>query len=146
MSIAPLLALHEALQDAEQFVAVFEEDPHQELEVGQLLKKLRRQLAITQLTIGMTRAQDSSEPAQLQQQLSQLPKDLLRTQQRAADCHCLDTHGLTDNEIAARYQAFGYRITEGLAAFLQRMNSLYGPFRDEAPNSAPPHHGLRGAS
>lgn len=47
MSLAPLLALHEALQEAEQFIAGFENDPHQETDVGRLLKKLRGQLDVT---------------------------------------------------------------------------------------------------
>lgn len=144
MSIAPLLALHEALQEAEQFVAVFEEDPHQEPEVAQLLMKLRGQLAITQLAFGLAHTQDSSELTltQLRQRISQLPTDLQRTLQRSADCVCLDTHGLAANEIATRYQAFGHRITEDLADLLQRLDLLYGP----ATTSARPSLGLRGAA
>lgn len=63
MSLAPLLALHEALQEAEQFIAGFENDPHQETDVGRLLKKLRGQLDVTRLVVDVTRAQAAADAA-----------------------------------------------------------------------------------
>lgn len=63
MSLAPLLALHEALQEAEQFVAGFENDPHQETDVGLLLKKLRGQVDVVRVTIDTQRAQAAAEAA-----------------------------------------------------------------------------------
>ena len=63
MSLAPLLALHEALQEAEQFIAGFENDPHQENDVGRLLKKLRGQLDVTRLVVDVTRAQAAADAA-----------------------------------------------------------------------------------
>lgn len=63
MSLAPLLALHEALQEAEQFIAGFENDPHQETDVGRLLKKLRGQLDVTRLIVDVTRAQAAADAA-----------------------------------------------------------------------------------
>lgn len=63
MSLAPLLALHEALQEAEQFVAGFENDPHQETDVDLLLKKLRGQVDVVRVTIDTQRAQAAAEAA-----------------------------------------------------------------------------------
>lgn len=66
MSLAPLLALHEALQEAEQFVAGSENDPHQETDVGLLLKKLRDQVDVVRVTIDTQRAQAAAEAANAQ--------------------------------------------------------------------------------
>ena len=63
MSLAPLLALHETLQEAEQFVAGFENDPHQEPDVVQLLKKLRDQVNATLIAIEVTRVFSASQIA-----------------------------------------------------------------------------------
>lgn len=63
MSLVPLLALHEALHEAEQFVAGFENDPHQETDVGLLLKKLRGQVDVVRVTIDITRAHDATQIA-----------------------------------------------------------------------------------
>lgn len=63
MSLTPLLALHEALQEAEQFVAGFENDPHQETDVGLLLNKLRGQVDVVRVTIDTQRAQAAAEAA-----------------------------------------------------------------------------------
>lgn len=63
MSLAPLLALHEVLQEAEQFIAGFENDPHQDTDVGRLLKKLRGQIDVALIAIDVTRAYDATEAA-----------------------------------------------------------------------------------
>lgn len=63
MSLAPLLALHEALQEAEQFIAGFENDPHQETDVGRLLKKLRDQGGVVRIAIDVTRAYAATDAA-----------------------------------------------------------------------------------
>ena len=65
MSIAPLLALHETLEEAEHFVAGFENDPHQEPEVGRLLIKLRSYIGITQLMLDVACAQVATETTNL---------------------------------------------------------------------------------
>lgn len=65
MSIAPLLALHETLEQAEQFVAGFENDPHQEPELNQLLMKLRSHIGITQLMLDIAWAQVATETTNL---------------------------------------------------------------------------------
>jgi hypothetical protein len=65
MSIAPLLALHETLEEAEHFVAGFENDPHQDTEVERLLVKLRSHIGITQLMLDVTRAHASIETTDL---------------------------------------------------------------------------------
>lgn len=63
MSLAPLLALHEVLQEAEQFIAGFENDPHQDTDVGRLLKKLRGQIDVALIAIDVTRAYDAAQIA-----------------------------------------------------------------------------------
>lgn len=63
MSLAPLLALHEALQEAEQFIAGFENDPHQDTDVGALLIKLRGQVDVVRVTIDVQRAQAATDAA-----------------------------------------------------------------------------------
>lgn len=84
MSLAPLLALHEALHEAEQFIAGFENDPHQDTDVGALLQKLRGQVSVVRVTIDTQRAQAATEAAN-----AQLP-----AQQQLAAC------GLSENEYA----------------------------------------------
>ena len=74
MSLAPLLALHEALQEAEQFIAGFENDPHQETDVGRLLKKLRGQLDVTRLVVDVTRAQAAADAAGAWSSMSRAPR------------------------------------------------------------------------
>lgn len=66
MSLAPLLALHEALHEAEQFIAGFENDPHQDTDVGALLIKLRGQVGVVRVTIDTQRAQAATEAANAQ--------------------------------------------------------------------------------
>ncbi|MFG0674221.1 hypothetical protein [Delftia sp. WSY_7] len=63
MSLAPLLALHEALQEAEQFVAGFEHDPHQDTDVVPLLKKLRDQVNATLIAIEVARTFSATQIA-----------------------------------------------------------------------------------
>lgn len=57
MHLNPLVAQLEALQEAEQFVAGFEDDAAQQPAVTELLTKLRTQIQVTLIAIDTLRVQ-----------------------------------------------------------------------------------------
>lgn len=63
MSQSPLVALHATLQEAERFIAGFEDDEAQQPPVTNLLANLRAQITLTEVALQAEAAQHATAAA-----------------------------------------------------------------------------------